>query len=389
MKTPAFSIFIPAKDRPKYLADAIESVLLQDFRDVEIVISNNGADRAVREVVSKYLADDRVRYVEQPELLSMPAHWDKVTKELVGEYILFLTDRSVLRAGTLSFLCKQIEIADTLPDVITWPWDIYYDNLKVLLRYPATDKKMQLLNSDFQLMNYAPGSSQSYYLLPRALNSCVRNEFIDAIRAKYGRVFRPLNLDFSFGYLCLLQKESFNYIDYPLFVSQGLKVSNGGNGFDGDASPFIDSLGLLDPFEHVPVKLPLVQNSIHQDFLAMATLCGRDDLLKAWNRTNYYLDCFLEVDAKRKAGVLSVNHVDNMERVLANTLTRESQETQLAVNKTRTLTKKIRTQVIRIVRKLLSSRLEIVRKFMLLRKKEGVVYATALEAAGFSPEDAK
>jgi glycosyltransferase involved in cell wall biosynthesis len=383
MTQPFFSIFIPAKDRPNYLADAIESVLLQDFRNVEIIISNNGGDQAVREVANKYLTDTRLRYLEQPELLSMPDHWEKVTKELKGEYILILTDRSVLRAGTLSFLHEQINMEATLPDLITWPWDVYYDELKILLRYSATNKKMQLLNSDFHLKNYAPSSSHSYYFLPRALNTCVRNKLLDVIREKYQRVFRPLNPDFSFAYLCLTIKENFHYIDYPLFITQGLKVSNGGSGFEGDGSSYFNSLGILNPLNYVPVKLPLVNNSIHQDYLAILAMCTRDDLKKAWSRENYYLDCFSEIDVKRKAGILSIDKVNEMEKVLINTLSQESPETQRTVNKKRTFFKKVKVQVIRIIRKLIGCHSEKIRKFILFRRKQSTFYSTALEAAGF------
>lgn len=383
MKSPFFSIFIPAKDRPKYLVDAIESVLLQDCQDFEIVISNNGADPKVREVAARYFANDKVRYIEQLELLNMPDHWDKVTNELSGEYVLILTDRSVLRAEALSFLLKEIETADELPEVITWPWDIYYDNLKVLLKYPATQKKMKSLNSNYLLSNFAPGSAETFYFLPRGLNSCVRNEFLRKIRMEYGRVFRTLNPDFSFGYLCLMRESYINHIDYPLFISQGLKVSNGGNGFDGDAFPYIHSLNLSDPFKNVPLKLPLVYNSIHQDYLEISNLCKRQDLLKAWSRENYYSDCFSEIDAKRKAGILSTARINEMEEELINTLSQEDLEIQRAVYSSRTLAKRINVQIVRMIIRILGSGLQAIKTFVLLRKKEGVTYGTALEAAGF------
>ena len=86
------------------MAEAIESVLLQNFQDIELVVSNNGADAALRDVAEKYRSNAGVRYVEQPEVLNMPTHWEKVTQELVGEYILILTDRSVLKAGALHYL---------------------------------------------------------------------------------------------------------------------------------------------------------------------------------------------------------------------------------------------------------------------------------------------
>lgn len=383
MKTSFFSILIPAKGRPKYLAEAIESVLLQDFQDMELVISNNGADKALREVAIKYLGDIRIRYVEQPEVLNMPAHWEKVTQDLVGEYVLVLTDRSLLKAGTLQYLYQQIMQMEKLPDVISWAWDIYYDDLKVLLQYSGKERKPKMLDSDSQLIEIAHGIHQYPYFLPRGLNSCVRNEFIRDIREKYGQAFRPLSPDFTFAYLCLLQTKYFAYIDASLFVSQGLKVSNGGNSSTGDMTPYMKSLGLENPFKHVPHKLLLVQNALHEDFLAMASLCGRKDILRLWSKSNYYVECFAEIDEKREAGLLPTSIVDKMEQDITNALTSEPLEIREEVSQTRTLTKRICIRVVGTIKRLLGSRLENIRRFVLLRKRGGVVCQTALEAAGF------
>ena len=362
--------------------------MLQDFEDMELVISNNGADSALKAVALRYLGDGRVRYVEQPEVLDMPAHWEKVTRELLGEYILVLTDRSLMRDGTLHYLYEQIIQMKKFPDVISWPWDVYYDHLKVLLRYPAKKRNFQIINSDSTLNEIARGSSHYPYCLPRGLNSCVRNEFIATIRSKHGQVFRPLNPDFTFGFLCLQNTEYFIYVDSPMFVSQGLKVSNGGNSFSGDASPYFNSLKLENTFKLVPVKLSLVQNGIHEDFLAMASLCSHYDLSK-WDRSNYYMECFAEIDAKREAGLLQSNIVDEMEQHLINALMNEPLELWKLVKRTRTLTKKLRIRIAGVVRKLLGTKLESVMRFILLNIKGGVVVATALEAAGFDESKIK
>ena len=382
-KNPFFSIFIPAKGRPGYLVDAIESVLLQEFEDMEIVISNNGADIALKEVVMRYSEDPRINYVEQPETLAMPMHWEKVTKDLAGDYLLVLTDRSVMKVGTLRFLHEQIMQTEKWPDVISWSWDLYYDHLKILLRHPNNNLRFKTLNSDSQLKSFAQGVINFPYSLPRGLNSCVRNEFIASIRAKHGLAFRTLNPDFTFAYLCLLNTEQYVYIDSPLFISQGLNVSIGGNAYKGDASEYFNSLKLEDPFKHVPVKLPIDKSGIHEDFLSMASLCGRSDLLKLWNKSNYYLECFAEVEAKREAGILQDSLVDMMERDLVNTLKSEPMEIRESVNKVRTPTKKFRSRIRGVIKRLLGSKLESIRRYILLYIKGGLVFSTALESAGF------
>ena len=86
MTKPFFSILIPTFNRPEMVHFAIESVLLQNFQDFELIISNNGALTSTREVVFKYLNDERVKYYESSQVLSMVEHWDKVGKLFVGKF---------------------------------------------------------------------------------------------------------------------------------------------------------------------------------------------------------------------------------------------------------------------------------------------------------------
>ena len=381
---PFFSVFIPAKGRPFYLVEAIKSVLLQDVKDIEIVISNNGADPKLKIVAERFLADTRIKYVEHTHVLNMPEHWERVSRDLVGKYVLVLTDRSVLRCGSLRHIQEQILKSNEQLDVISWPWDIYYDHLNVLLPYSSQDNNVKLLNSNHVLNATAEGDAKFPYLLPRGLNSCVSNSFIKKLRDKYGEAFRPINPDFSFAYLCLLNTEHIGYIDYSLFLSQGLKVSNGGNSYKGDVTHYLNSLGLNEPFQNVPARIPLVQNAIHEDFLAMASLCGRSDLLKRWSRKNYFQECFAEIDAKQEAGA-ELCIVNSMQSELLIALNKESNEVQFSVLKARTHSFNLRRRFVGLIKRALGARLEIIRQYVLLGG-AGRRFDTALEAAGFSKE---
>lgn len=383
MSNSFFSILIPAKGRPNFLVDAIESVLRQDFVNVEILVSNNGADEALRKVAEKYLTDARIRYVEQTEVLDMPRHWEKTSSELHGEYLLVLTDRSVLKIGALSYLYLQITNQPERPEVVSWPWDLYHDHLQILEPYAGAGVGVSELSSEALLVEVGQGSKRYPYSLPRGLNSCVKMELISKMRSKYGKVFRTINPDFSFGYLCLMNTNKLLYIERTMFVSQGLKVSNGGNSFGGDASPYFNTLGIENLFEHLPCKLPLVQSGIHEDYLAMADLCGRWDLIESWSRENYYLECFDEIDTKRGAAILEVESIDLMENTLLDALKKESQLLVQQVNLARTSKKKFQKIFIGMTKKILGKNLESVRKYKLICSGSGRLYKTALEAAGF------
>lgn len=62
-KVPKVSIYIPAYNAAKYLSEAIDSVLQQDFQDLEVCVHVDGAtDDTLQVLESAYADDDRVRW---------------------------------------------------------------------------------------------------------------------------------------------------------------------------------------------------------------------------------------------------------------------------------------------------------------------------------------
>lgn len=64
---PAVSVVIPAYRVTAYIAETVDSVLVQTFRDFEIVVVNDGCpDTANLEMVlAPYVAENRIRYIKQ------------------------------------------------------------------------------------------------------------------------------------------------------------------------------------------------------------------------------------------------------------------------------------------------------------------------------------
>lgn len=88
---PRVSVIIPTKDRPHYVAQAICSVLNQEFRDFEILVVDGTAEDHTEEVISKF-TDQRIRYIPQEIDKGVSAARNLGITRSRGEFVAFLDD---------------------------------------------------------------------------------------------------------------------------------------------------------------------------------------------------------------------------------------------------------------------------------------------------------
>lgn len=106
MKSMKFSIIIPVYNRGLLVADAIESVLKQDFYDYELIVVNDGSSDNTMQVLDKYR--DSIRIIHQENQGAESAKNSGV-KEATGDYLVFLDSDDVLLPGALSVYHQIIE----------------------------------------------------------------------------------------------------------------------------------------------------------------------------------------------------------------------------------------------------------------------------------------
>lgn len=330
---PYFSILIPCFKRPEYAREALQSVLCQASSDYEVVISNNGADAAVHERVADLIENPRVRYLESASVFSMPDHWEYLRSLVRGKYVLVLTDRSVLKRDALRIIKETHVEKPEASAVVTWAWDLYYNDEKIIMRHQG-DGLANLIKSREYLSCTAGYSDSEYpYALPRGLNSCISSEVLNVISAHCGSAFGRLNPDFSVGYRCLHTVAEFVHIDGALMISQGLKLSNGGNSATGDGSDYIKAVGLtMDAaYDKVPVKLPFVATGTTQDLLKAFEVYENLECEREFNRVQFYLSCINELDLKKASRSLSKSAINTYEEEIGTALRKESPEVQTGV----------------------------------------------------------
>lgn len=108
-KFPIVSIIVPAYNVEEYIARGIESVLEQTYKNIELIIVDDGSKDNTAKVIGEYAEkDNRVKFYSKMNGGVSSARNVALTKA-TGEYILFLDSDDWLEAHTVEYLLKMIE----------------------------------------------------------------------------------------------------------------------------------------------------------------------------------------------------------------------------------------------------------------------------------------
>ncbi|WP_138466110.1 glycosyltransferase family 2 protein [Poseidonocella sp. HB161398] len=107
---PVASIGMPVYNGEKYISDAIESVLAQDFGDFELVIADNASTDSTYEICRSYAEkDSRIRLVRHPRNIGAAKNYNYVFHCSAGTYFNWLAHDDILGPGFLSTCIRGFE----------------------------------------------------------------------------------------------------------------------------------------------------------------------------------------------------------------------------------------------------------------------------------------
>jgi glycosyltransferase involved in cell wall biosynthesis len=90
---PAVTVGIPTYNRAAGLARALESILGQSERDLEVIISDNASTDETPHIVARAAArDERIRYVRHAANQGLTANFNAVLRAARGRYVMVLAD---------------------------------------------------------------------------------------------------------------------------------------------------------------------------------------------------------------------------------------------------------------------------------------------------------
>jgi cellulose synthase/poly-beta-1,6-N-acetylglucosamine synthase-like glycosyltransferase len=110
-RPPFFSILVPSYNRPEFLGVAVDSVLASDFRDFELIVSDDCSPRRaeIAALMEPRLRDSRVQFVPQEANLREPGNRAFLLGSARADWQIFLCDDDKLAPNALGVLASAIE----------------------------------------------------------------------------------------------------------------------------------------------------------------------------------------------------------------------------------------------------------------------------------------
>jgi glycosyltransferase involved in cell wall biosynthesis len=118
---PTVSIGIPVYNGAGFIAEAIESVLSQEFTDFELIIADNSSADDTYAICCRYAAEDnRIKVVRHPRNIGAAQNYKYVFHCSQGQYFSWLASDDLLRPGFLSACLEGFSTSSIAP-VLVYP----------------------------------------------------------------------------------------------------------------------------------------------------------------------------------------------------------------------------------------------------------------------------
>lgn len=114
--SPIVTIGMPVHNGARYIREALDSVLIQTFRDYELIISDNASDDDTESICMDYRSKDpRIRYVRQKHNLGAHNNFNFVTQNARGHLFTWLAHDDILEPA---FLEKTVQFMSDNPNAV-------------------------------------------------------------------------------------------------------------------------------------------------------------------------------------------------------------------------------------------------------------------------------
>jgi glycosyltransferase involved in cell wall biosynthesis len=216
------SVALPTLRRVDTLEHTLATVLRQDYDDMEIVVQNNGNDRATRKLVQS-AGDPRVRHFSSKGVLTMTENWELAAENSSGAYLTFIGDDDALLPDACAIAGEVLEGDPS--EILSWEplvyfWPQFFDS--------ARQNRLQAaISFDFVLRTQLsrPALQRVYQFkshyskLPMIYNSFISRSLVERVRRQHGRYFFGSSPDVTSGIVNASASNTFLKSSRPLSIA--------------------------------------------------------------------------------------------------------------------------------------------------------------------------
>jgi len=99
-------IVVLSRDRPEYLKEAIDSILMQTQNTFELIVSDNSEGGEVLHMLSKNYRAGDFNIIRRNPPLSSKEHFQAIISELTAEYAVLFHDDDIMHPDYVKSMCK-------------------------------------------------------------------------------------------------------------------------------------------------------------------------------------------------------------------------------------------------------------------------------------------
>ncbi len=292
-----FSVIIPTKDRAPYLAQTLRTCSLQDYDNLEIIVSDDGSSDQTKEIVMEAAEkDDRIIYITPGKNVGMRENFEFALNQVRPGYVLALGGDD----GLLPYGIEGIrdEIFTTGKELVTWSAPIYsYGNSVTKRSQLVLHKKSRskIVNSNTFLdrqsknLNYISDPELPMFYVKGVAST----DLIERVkgRSKNRLFYNCATPDGYSGIVLAGEVDSYAYSGTPFSIYGTSPSSEGLNYLRGDE----ESKKQSNNFFSNAINWPMHKDLASQPYSPLISLMTADYLLsaktlKGWPGTYVQID---------------------------------------------------------------------------------------------------
>ncbi len=170
MGKPKISIAVPIYHGEKFLKQTLDNILEQDFKDYEIIITDNSPGGQAEKIATEYsLKYDFIHYIKHKQNFGAFENWNSAVKYAKGEFFIFAGAHDLWEKNFLSTLYNCLK---------NNPQAVLAYAPSVIFKYDITKPEKRLSFFDTSFLNPISRVNMIIWGLPEAQYGLIRTEII-------------------------------------------------------------------------------------------------------------------------------------------------------------------------------------------------------------------